>query len=74
MAFQPGHPTCATDDPTKGNCFDGSSPGKTRLSGKTAVDKEEPSWNMMGDKFQLGPFTDVIDGTTQRVTAVTNFF
>ncbi len=38
------------------------------------MDKEEPSWNMMGDKFQLGPFTDVIDGTTQRVTAVTNFF
>gem|GEM_PF-4255532 len=36
--------------------------------------KEEPSWNMMGDKFQLGPFKDVIVVAPQRVTPVTNFF
>jgi hypothetical protein len=41
---------------------------------KTTADKEEPSWNMMGDKFQLGPFTDVIDAVLQRVTPVTKFF
>lgn len=34
---------------------------------------EEPSWNMMGDKFQLGPFNDVIVGVTQRVTEGMNF-
>lgn len=28
----------------------------------------------MGDKFQLGPFKDVIVGVRQRVTPVTNFF
>ncbi|SEJ60843.1 hypothetical protein SAMN04487917_1088 [Arthrobacter sp. yr096] len=29
---------------------------------------------MMGDKFQLGPFNDVIVGGRQRVTPGTNFF
>jgi hypothetical protein len=29
---------------------------------------EEPGWKMMGDKFQPGPFTDVIVGARQRVT------
>ncbi|MFK4640725.1 hypothetical protein ABIA52_003614 [Paenarthrobacter histidinolovorans] len=29
---------------------------------------EEPGWKMMGDKFQPGPFTDVIVGVRQRVT------
>ncbi|MET3903094.1 hypothetical protein ABIE35_001658 [Paenarthrobacter sp. 4246] len=29
---------------------------------------------MMGDKFQLGPFTDVIDDVRQRVTRGTEFF
>lgn len=29
---------------------------------------------MMGDKFQLGPFKDVIVVAPQRVTPVTNFF
>jgi len=29
---------------------------------------------MMGDKFQLGPFKDVIVGVRQRVTRGTNFF
>ncbi len=29
---------------------------------------------MMGDKFQLGPFTDVIDEARQRVTRGTKFF
>ncbi|MET4618941.1 hypothetical protein ABIE18_000364 [Arthrobacter sp. 2762] len=41
---------------------------------KSHQEREEPSWNMMGDKFQLGPFKDVIVGVPQRVTRGTNFF
>ena len=42
--------------------------------GKALETKEGPGWNMMGDKFQLGPFKDVIVGARQRVTQGTNFF
>ena len=44
------------------------------MVGTALGQKEGPGWNMMGDKFQLGPFKDVIVGASQRVTQGSHFF